>query len=244
MTDHSPSYQRATRLTTSRRVKQEEKQALRQTLLFGLAGVAFLLISIFVIVPGVIRLIGSFSQLPTEAAEQLPPQVPQFSVPPTATASASYTLTGFTTPQAKVYIIQNGSEVTNVTADDSGSFAVPLTFVEGENTLAAYAKNGTQESAVSQEYTTIFDNQPPQIEITEPTENQSIQGKRNQNLTVKGKTKPGSRLFLNDRLVFLQPDGAFSTTHRLENGTNTLAFRVIDQAGNQAEKSLTLSFQE
>jgi hypothetical protein len=93
-------------------------------------------------------------------------------------------------------------------------------------------------------FLTIFDNEQPQIEINEPTDNQTIQGKKNQNVPVKGKTKPNSKMYLNDRLVFVRDDGTFETTHRLENGGNSLSFKVIDMAGNQTEKVITVNFQE
>lgn len=240
----SSNYQRATRLTTSRRVKQEEKTALRQTVMFGLAGIVLAVVSVFIIIPGIVRFIGALSSVPTETEDSLPPQIPQFSVPAEATSSATITLSGFTTPKATVYILKNGSEAKTVDADDSGNFSTSLDLEQGENHISAYAKNGELESDVSREYTTIFDNQKPEIEVTEPTENQSIQGKKNQNVTVKGKTKPGSRLYLNDRLIFLQEDGMFETTHRLENGQNNLSFKVIDKAGNEAEKVVSVSFQE
>ncbi|MBW7956193.1 hypothetical protein H3C66_05745 [Patescibacteria group bacterium] len=244
MTEHTSQYQRATRLTTSRRVKHEEKVALRQTLLFGLAGVILMILSILVIIPGIIRFIGGMSDIPEVAEDSLPPQIPQFSAPVAATSSASLQINGFTTPKAQVYIIMNGAEEKVVEADDSGNFSTELQLEQGENRIAAYAKNGELESELSREFLTIFDNQKPEVEITEPTENQSIQGKANQNFTVKGKTKPGSRVYLNDRLIFTQADGTFSSSHRLENGSNSLSFKVIDLAGNEAEKVVTVSFQE
>ena len=240
----SSHYQRATRLTTSRRVKQEEKVAVKQTVMFGLAGIILMLVSIFFVIPGIIRFIGGLSSSPTFTEEALPPQIPQFSAPVEATSSAEMTLSGFTSGKATVYIINNRSEAESADADDAGNFTTVITLEQGENRISAYAKSGELESDVSREFTTVFDNQKPEIEVTEPTENQSIQGKANQNTKIKGKTKPGSRVYLNDRLIFIQDDGTFDTTHRLENGQNSLSFKVIDRAGNEAEKVVSVSFQE
>ncbi len=244
MTEYTPGYHRSQRLVTSRKVKQEQSAALRQTVLIGLAAVILMLLSIFVIIPGFIRFIGNLSNTPITEDEGLPPQIPQLSAPVEATSSAALTLTGFTTPNAKVYVLQNGAEAKIVDADGSGNFSVELQLEKGENRFSAYAKNGELESEVSEEFLTIFDNEKPEIEVTEPTENQSIQGKKNQNVTVKGKTKPGSKLYLNDRLIFIQQDGTFETTHRLENGQNNLSFKVVDMAGNEAEKVIPVNFQE
>lgn len=216
----------------------------RQTVMIGLAGVVLLIVS-FAVIIGFIRFIGGGAS-DTTATQQdgVPPQVPHFSAPVEATSSATMTLTGFTTPKAKVYLLKNGSADKTVDADDSGNFAVDVTLEQGENHFSAYAKSGELESAVSQQFITIFDNQKPDIEITEPTDNQTIQGKKNQNVTVKGKTKPGAKVYLNDRLIFIHDDGLFDTSHRLENGGNSLSFKVIDMAGNQTEKVITVNFQE
>lgn len=243
VTDYSSQYQRSTRLVTSRKVKQEQTSVLRQTILIGLAGVALMVIS-FVVIIGFIRFIGGGASTTTTEQDGLPPQIPQFSAPAEATSSASITLTGFTTPKAKVYLLKNGTESEVVDADDSGNFSIDVSLEQGENSFAAYAKNGELESEVSQRFVTIFDNEKPEIEVTEPTEGQTIQGKKSQNVTVKGKTKPGAKVYLNDRLIFIGEDGTFDTTHRLENGSNNLSFKVIDMAGNEAEKTVTVTFQE
>jgi len=245
MNEYTPQYQRASRLVTSRKVKNEENTAVRQTILIGLAAVIFLILSVVFIIPGVVRFLGGLSNSPTTTEQtDVPPQVPQFSLPADATSSATINLSGFTTPKAKVYILKNGSEAKVVDVDDSGNFSTDIDLDQGENHFSAYAKNGDLSSATSEQFVVIFDNQKPDIEITEPTDGQSIQGKKNQNVTVKGKTKPGSKIYLNDRLFFLQDDGTFTTTQRLENGANSLSFKVIDRAGNETEKVITVNFQE
>jgi len=243
MTDYTPQFQRANRLVTSRKVKQEQSSVLRQTILIGVAGVVLLLVS-FVVIIGFIRFIGYSSNTPIAIEDGVLPQVPHFSAPVEATSSAELTLTGFTTPKAKVYLLKNGSVDKSVDADDSGNFTIEVTLDQGENKFSGYAKNGELESAVSTQFMTIFDNQKPEIEVTEPTDNQTVQGKKSQNVTVKGKTKPGAKVYLNDRLIFIGDDGIFDTTQRLENGTNSLSFKVIDMAGNQTEKAITINFQE
>jgi hypothetical protein len=245
MTEYTPHYRRATRLVTSRRVKHEESLALRQAALFGVAAVVLLVVTLLVVIPGVIRLFGSFSGVPDlDGQDTVIPQIPHLSAPVDATFSATINLSGFTTPKAKVFILKNGQEEKQLDADDSGSFATSMSLSDGENRFSAYASNGAGESATSEEFITVFDNEEPKIEISEPIDGQTIQGKLNQMVTIKGKTEPSSRVYLNDRLVFAREDGEFSTTHRLENGKNDLAFRVLDRAGNQSEKTISVNFQE
>jgi hypothetical protein len=246
MIDRTPTseYQRATRLVTSRRVKQEQTTILRQSLLFGGGALFLLILAVVFVIPGVIRLVGALSGSVDNEEDLLPPQVPLLSAPIQATSSASLQLAGFTSPKAKVFVLKNGSEDQQVDADDSGNFTVTLLLSDGENIISAYAKNDDLESEVSQEYTTLYDNEQPKLEITEPVDGQTVQGKKNQTVTVKGTTESKSRVYLNDRLVFAGEDGSFSTSHRLNPGENTLTFRVVDQAGNVTDQEMKVNFQE
>jgi len=235
----------STRLVTSRRVKHEETNALRQTAILVAAAIIILILTVLIIIPGVIRFVGGLSSGTTVTEQQgLPPQVPQLAAPYEATYSATLTVTGFTTPKAKVIIVKNGEQQKEKDADEAGNFSVPVKLDQGENHLSAFAKNGDLESQPSQEFVTVLDTEPPKLEVTEPVDNQTIQGKKNQTVTVKGKTKPKAKLYLNDRLIFLADDGTFTTTQRLENGANSWSFRIVDNAGNITEQKMTVNFQE
>lgn len=240
---YSPEYYRQTRLVTSRRVKQEESAALRQSLLFGGGALGMIILAI-IFIPMLIRFLGGLGGSVDIEDDALPPQTPYFSAPVEATYSAQIVLSGFTTPQATVVVLNNGQETKELVADESGNFSGDVSLQSGENRLTAYAKNGKLESDISQEYFTVYDNEEPTLELSTPVDGQTIQGKKDQVTTVEGATEPQSKLYLNDRFVIVNSEGKFSTTHRLEVGENTLRFRVIDRAGNETEQEIKVNFQE
>lgn len=215
----------------------------RQTVFLVIAAIGLVLLSVLVIIPGVIRFLGGSSAI-VEVDDSLPPQTPILAAPVTATFSATLSLSGFTTKNSEVIFLKNGQQDQTAMADDGGNFTAEMSLEKGENLVTAYAKKGDQESGVSEQYTILFDDEKPLIELEEPKENQSIQGKKSQMVAVKGKTEPSSRLTLNDRLIFVTADGTFSTSHRLENGENVLNFRSVDAAGNTTEKQIKVSFSE
>jgi hypothetical protein len=236
---------RSTR-STSRRAKVEQSKLVKQTAIFAAAAIVLSLLSFLVIIPGVLRYIGGQNGGGNSAGNDttLPPQTPILSAPVPATFSASISLTGYTSNKANVVILRNGEEYKTVPADDQGKFVADVELEKGTNTLSSYAKNDQAESSKSQEYTTIMDNEPPKLEVTQPTDNQSIQGKKNQSTTVQGSTDPQTKLYLNDRLMLVHDDGNFSFSYYLSSGTNTLTFKAIDEAGNVTEKKLTVNFSE
>jgi hypothetical protein len=239
----SQEYTRATRLVTSRRVKQEQSTAIRQSM-FLVGGALGIILLALIFIPMLIRFLGGLGGPVANIEDDLPPQVPHLSAPVEATYSAQIAISGFTTPKAEVFILKNGEKNTQVTADDSGNFSTDVSLSEGENRISAYSANGKLESEASQEFFTIFDNQEPKLEVTEPVDGQTIEGKKNQTATIKGTTEGGSRIYLNGRLVFVGEDGTFSTTHHLENGENILNFVITDKAGNTSEQEMKVNFRE
>jgi hypothetical protein len=239
------SSRRPTQAASSRRTKVEEKKMVRQTVIFSVLAVVLAVLFFLVIIPGVVRFLGGLAGGPVVKEDELLPQTPFISSPASATSSAKLTFSGFNQKDNTIVVLDNGQESTRVKAADDGSFSADLTLQEGENKLSAYAINPRdKESAVSQEYLITYDNKPPKLEITEPTDGASIQGRKNQNATVKGNTEPETRVTINDRLIFVNDDGTFSTSFRLENGDNGIAFKATDPAGNVTEHKITVKFSE
>ncbi len=236
---------RPTHPVSSRRAKVEEKKMVQQTVVFAVSAVVLGIIFFFVIIPGVVRFIGGLYGGATVQEDDVLPQVPFISAPLSATSSAHLELNGFSQKDFTIVVVNNGSETTRVQTQEDGSFKAEVTLNEGENKLSAYAVSPKDsESGITQEYTVIFDNTKPKLEISEPKDGASVQGKKDQNITIKGVTDPDTKVYINDRLIFVSDDGNFSTTHRLENGDNGIAFKAIDLAGNITEKKITVKFSE
>jgi hypothetical protein len=229
----------------SRRAKVEQKKVFRQTIFFGVLAVAFLIFFGLIVIPNVIRFFGNQGNQATFDDSGLPPQVPLLSSPVTATSSASLNLKGYNEKGNQVVLLQNGQETQRATVEDDGSFSFDTTLSTGDNRFTLYAIDpANKESEVSREYLVVFDNQPPKLEVADLQDKQSVQGKKNQMLSIKGTTDPDTKVTLNDRLVFSKEDGSFTTQQRLENGENTLTFKATDQAGNTTEKKIIVTFSE
>ncbi len=237
---------RQTNYASSRLVRKERQKLLRQTGFLIIASVVILLGFIFVVIPGFIRIINAFLSDGTsfKPTDSIPPQVPILSAPVSATNSAQLTISGFGEPESTVTVLHNGNRTDELKVASSGEFALEVELLEGENTVATYAVDGAgNESEVGKSYYVLLDTESPSLEIETPSEGQSIQSRSNQDLTIKGKTEPKARIMINGRLVFPDPEGAFSHRFRLSEGENKILFVVTDQGGNvfELERKVTFS---
>ena len=229
----------------SRKARFEQTQLVRQTVVLGVLTVAVIATFILVVMPAVLRFIGSRGSTVISDDSGQVPQIPLVSAPVNATSSATLVLNGFSQKGNIIVLLNNNHEIKRVNVSDDGAFSSEISLNEGENKLAAYAiAENNKQSEVTQEYTVQYVKEPPKLDISEPTDNQSISGRKNQNLTVKGTTKKNAKVYINDRLIFTNADGTFSTLYHLNNGANELTIKAVDEAGNTTEKKLTVNFAE
>lgn len=140
-------------------------------------------------------------------------------------------------------VINFNSLEDEILADNNGQFSTKLTLVKGENTLFAYAKDAKGNSSKkTTEYKIVYDNEPPKIDISSPSDGASFYGKKQQNVSIKGSTDADSSLTINDRLVSINDDGSFSYDFVLSEGENNLTIKTVDKAGNETQTSLKLNF--
>lgn len=231
---------------SSRLVKKEEKKVSKQALKLIFFGTVILLLFIFVVMPNLIKLFFSIldKESPLDQSDTVPPQTPILSaVPPEATFSATLNLTGYAEAESKVILVLNNNIDSEVVVDNDGQFNYELALVEGDNELALYGIDGAgNESLKTRSYRIVRDDEAPVLEVTEPTEGQKIELKKNRTLTVKGKTETGIKLTLNGRLLSINDDGDFTGSYYLNEGKNELKFLAVDQAGNQTEQIISVEF--
>ncbi len=230
----------------SRRAKVEQKKILRQIVLLIIGAIVVLILFVVVIIPTLIRFLTKKAIIPqANNSTSLELQAPFLSAPVAATSSANIVVTGYGQNGNHIVILDNQQQVAQTNAKSDGSFSTGIALTDGSNALSAYAvDDNNQKSAVSQSYTVLYEKQPPSLDISEPQDQQSIQGKKNQNVTIKGKTKPNAKVTVNDRLVFVNDDGTFTTLYLLSSGSNTLDMKAIDEAGNMTEKKLTVTYSD
>jgi len=242
---YSPEYMAKTKKVSSRLAKNQEKKVAKQTAILIAVAFLILIVFIFAVIPGLIRLTSLFidTGVPTVSDDTVPPRPPTISAPVSATFSGTIAVSGFSEANSEVVLVLNGDEADRTDVSDQGSFTLDISLQEDENQLRFYAIDGAgNESDISRTYSVTYDATPPTIELESPQDGQQFELRKNQTIDVKGKTEPNSKVFLNDRLIFAQSDGGFSTTFQLQEGENKLTFKAIDQAGNDRQHEITVSF--
>lgn len=230
---------------SSRLAKKQQEKLAKQTAF--LVGLAFLILAIFIfaLIPILIRVTGIFVDTGLPGAEQdtVPPRPPSISAPPDATFSATVALRGFSEANSTVVVVVNGEELAEVTAEDDGTFEAEVSLQDEENEVWLYAVDQAEnESELSSSYQIRYDTIPPTLELETVEDGQQVEQRKNQSLAVRGSTEPNAKVYLNDRLVFARSDGSFSTSFQLAEGDNELRFRVVDEAGNETEQTIQVSF--
>jgi hypothetical protein len=230
---------------SSRLLQHEQRRLLKQTVLYVVGGIVILILFVAVLMPAAIRLF--FKAIDGNKTpgltDTLPPQVPVLSLPYQATNSATIALTGFGEANSKVSLVVNSSPVATVDVGGDGQFKQDLRLEKGDNDLVVYGTDAAgNESAQSAPYHVFMDDEPLKIDISEPTSPAQVVGKKNQQLLIKGKTKPNTKVYVNDRLNTVKEDGSFEILQPLAEGDNTLKVRGVDKAGNTVELELQVNF--
>lgn len=232
-------------MARSRLTKHQQRKLVKQTFLIALAAIIILVSFVVFIVPGLVQLAGNALNESgvTENQDQVPPQTPILSAPPAATNSAKLSINGFGEAGAEAVLILDLEEVGRTEINEEGQFEFDLPLNEGENELVVYSIDQAEnESRQTRNYLITLDTEAPSIELEQPQDGESFELRKNQLIEIKGKTEPNSRVFINERLVYANDEGSFSTRFQLSEGENKIKFRVIDQAGNVSEKEMTVNF--
>lgn len=231
----------------SRLQRVEEKRNLRRATVLSLGTILVIVAVIVLGIPLLIRmavLLGDIksSSRPVDKNDLIPPVPPRLSISYDATNSATQTIAGSAEPGSAVWLTLNGESAGDVVAAEDGGWSLSnVRLDEGDNKLSAVAiDQGGNKSAPSSEVDLYYSQQPPELNISSPTENQQISST---SVEVSGITSAGVRLTVSSRLIIVTPEGKFSTPFSLVPGENTLVFIATDRAGNQTRKELTVTSQ-
>lgn len=212
-----------------------------------LLSVLFLILLVSFGIPLSAKLAGFVSNLgksneSIDIGDTTPPAPPRIAVLPEFTNQKNLEISGETEPGATVSLNFN-SQTQEIVADKEGKFSVKYSLSEGKNTFFAIARdqanNESQKTAVM---TIIFDQTAPEVTIENPKDQAEYYGPKQSQLTISGQTEAGAVVTVNDRLATLDQTGRFSLTTRLSEGENTLTIKVVDKAGNETEKTLTVRY--
>jgi bacillopeptidase F len=132
--------------------------------------------------------------------------------------------------------------VGKVNMSDRGDFVFENVALEnGENIFNAVAmseKGGSSE--VSKTVMVIYDSQPAEIVMMNPSE---------ETLTVDysdfdivGKAEKNASVLINGRVAMVDDEGKFKLKFQLNAGKNEIEITVSDLAGNQTKKKITITY--
>jgi hypothetical protein len=231
----------------SRLQSVEEKRNLRSTILFAVLTVAAIVLLIFVGLPLFGRLSVFISDIRGGSKaitknDTTPPAPPKFNYFPAFTNQQTASVSGTSEPGATVNLVFNGSNQ-QVIVDKDGKFSFSLQLVDGVNTFSAVAVDPSgNTSQKSKDYTLTFDNKPPNLTVTSPSDGTSFFGSNQRQVTIQGTTDVNNQVVINDRIISVDDVGSFQYTTTLNDGANLFAIKATDQAGNSTEKDITLNF--
>lgn len=230
--------------TSSRLIKREEKKLAKQTILAVVGAAALLLIFIFVILPIFINLVNNYlGTNPFPETDSVVLQAPLVDAPPPATKDRELTLTGYSPAGSEVVLVVNGVQSTSVEPNEERRFEMKLNLSGGTNTLAVFAKDGSNESPTSREYTVVYDAAPPVLVIDSPKDGDSVDP-RTETITFEGQTDQGAKVTVNDRIATMRADGSWRITVGVTTGENEFTIKSVDEAGNSAESKLKVTRRE
>lgn len=228
---------------------RKKKEARQATFYFILAGIVILVLITWGI-PAFAKFAGlfvdsddSFLNIEDSGFRPTPPILSNL---PEATPSASIKVEGFAGAGLDVVLFLDNAEEDTVVADDGGNFEFRgVGLKSGKNIIYAIARSGDKESEKSRIYEVVYDATPPSIEINSPENNKEFYGESERVVSIKGVVdKDVENLTVGGRIAIISTDGSFSVSYPLEEGSQDIPLKAVDEAGNTYEMSITLSWRK
>jgi len=214
---------------------------------FGILLILFLLIKF-----GTSLLVG-FSVFLADSSKQLSPNTnsssttfiaaPILNPLPSATNSAQITISGKTDKNIKIDLYINNNQTDNAQADDNGNFFFTENLSAGNSQIKVKAEVNNKFSDFSNSFTVSFKNNAPSLTVDFPSDGQSFSKDQN-NVEVKGKTDASVNVTVNGFWAIIDENNNFSYTLPLQNGDNQIKVTATDQAGNNTEKDLKVTYSQ
>ena len=231
----------------SRLSKFQQRRMLAQSFVLLFFTIAFLVLFIFIILPltaRIVELIPSKTSTPlTNVNNGIPPQAPVLLPILSATNSAQLSISGYGEADTTMTLYDNGTRVQEIQAGANGQFSfTDFTISDGDNEIIVSSRNKAGAESRSVPHTIVLDTTPPALELQQPIDGSIVTIKRDQVVSIKGQTDPKTKVFLNNKFLFIDGKGSFTGTYQLVEGDNILNFHLSDDAGNVLDKSIKVSF--
>jgi len=231
----------------SRLRRIEKKRARRSAFFYIVLTILLMVFLLFFgigIFSGIANFISEFSDGKSSfvLVDTTPPAPPRIDAVDEYVSEDRLQITGVGEPGAIFVIDINGVQKEVVISSD-GEFEITLNLKEGENTFVAWISDGAGNRSVeTRKYTVFFDNEPPEINVTNPNSGSEFHGEEERLVSVEGKTEPDARVTVNGKLAVLTFEGKFSLKVGLNSGTNEIKIVAEDRAGNTSEESVEVVY--
>lgn len=223
---------------STRKLANKSKNSLIATIIIS---VALLFVTITWILPSIINGVGFINHIvkpgtkQNSVADDVTLAPPVLNVPLESTNQSPIDINGYATPKVKVEIFLDDKLVSTISSKDDGSFiASSIDLNLGTNNIyGKTADENGQESLASKTIKLIYDNEKPDLDLSEPNDNQEVQGSGT--VKVVGTTETNAKVTINNVQIIIKSDGSFSTDFPINDGDNNLNIKSTDSAGNVNE---------
>lgn len=156
---------------------------------------------------------------------------PVFNIPYEATNTATITIKGYATSDAKVEVYVGNDLKDTIDADFDGSFNTDIPLVDGTNAIYGKTILNNKSSLPSKAIRVEFSDMKPKLDVTEPTDNLEIKG-GDRKIKVSGITDPETNVTVNGAYVIVNNEGKFSTELNINEGDNQVIIQAINDFGS------------
>jgi hypothetical protein len=231
----------------SRLKRSSQDQITKKTVLLGFLTVISLVVVLVFGLPLLIKFSVFLGEAKLKNSNQvkeniLAPLAPRLVIPYEATNSAEIKINGFAEAKVMVEIFNGGLSVGKSEVSDNGDFTFnKVVLNEGKNEFSAAASTEEAGSGdVSKTITVVYDNVPPELILTNPSEeNLTVDSA---DLDIIGKTDSKASVSINNRIAMVDNDGNFKLKWQLNMGKNDLEIISTDLAGNQTKKKISITY--
>lgn len=230
----------------SRRSKIEKSRNIKKAIIFTVLTIALIFLTIILGIPLLAKYTAFVSDIkqdsqPVENDDATPPPPPSVNSIPEATNEQELEVSGKTEPGSTV-VIDGGGKIKEILANKEGDFSTTLRLKSGNNNIQFQSIDTSGNESKTTVINVIFDDQPPDLTITQPKDGSSFYGSRQRQVTIEGTTEKNTKVTINERVVIVDSDGSFSYFITLSEGKNDFVIVASDNAENKTEQVLTLNY--
>lgn len=176
--------------------------------------------------------------------DKTPPAPPKLNDLPEFTNNLKVDIEGSAEPGASVILNINGVSE-ELIVNKEGGFIHSFTLRGGENSVSAIAKdNSGNESQITKVYKIVYDDNPPDLQVTSPDNNSEYYGSKQRQIVIEGETEKDANVTINDRFVSVDDDGSFAFATTLSEGDNEFTIVTTDKAENESQTVIVLKYSQ